>query len=533
MNFNKKTIVLAVLSITIGLRIDAIPVIDNPMTRAVIQVYDESLRENPTDYDTYFRRGNEFYRQSEYMRALDDVNNALKYMPSTELDLRIQALLLRASIYNVTDRPEQALTDLTQATSLSPDTYAIVYQKANTELELGDYTEAKADYIRLQRLNSRSTEALIGLARIAVKENNLGLANDYINQAVAIDPSNSEIYVRQASVHRLMGDDNAAVQDLLLALSTDSRNTHAVQDLIEIGSENYPAVMTGLSDAIRQAPSVGMFYYIRAMIAQAHFKYGAAITDFNKIIDEKLYNYHGLYASLAECHYALGDYIRAMQNIDQAMSMVKDYAPYYTLRSKIQLAQGEFESALNSASQAVFLMPTSIPAIVQKGLALIGIKDYSEASSQFGEAALSGDTDPIYLMMRAWVCEGFLHQPIAARGFYRQVDEMEIPEDNIKSFKGFALLYLGQTELADEWMQNILTNVPDYDGMIHYYATCFYAQAGNSDRALDYMKKALELGYANYYDWTTNNEARINVAPLRKDERFRQLLHQYLHIFNS
>lgn len=330
-----------------------------------------------------------------------------------------------------------------------------------------------------------------------------------------------------------MGDDNAAVQDLLLALSTDSRNTHAVQDLIEMGSENYPAVMTGLSDAIRQAPSVGMFYYIRAMIAQAHFKYGAAITDFNKIIDEKLYNYHGLYASLAECHYALGDYIRAMQNIDQAMSMVKDYAPYYTLRSKIQLAQGEFESALNSASQAVFLMPTSIPAIVQKGLALIGIKDYSEASSQFGEAALSGDTDPIYLMMRAWVCEGFLHQPIAARGFYRQVDEMEIPEDNIKSFKGFALLYLGQTELADEWMQNILTNVPDYDGMIHYYATCFYAQAGNSDRALDYMKKALELGYANYYDWTTNNEARINVAPLRKDERFRQLLHQYLHIFNS
>ena len=207
------------------------------------------------------------------------------------------------------------------------------------------------------------------------------------------------------------------VQDLLLALSTDSRNTHAVQDLIEMGSENYPAVMTGLSDAIRQAPSVGMFYYIRAMIAQAHFKYGAAITDFNKIIDEKLYNYHGLYASLAECHYALGDYIRAMQNIDQAMSMVKDYAPYYTLRSKIQLAQGEFESALNSASQAVFLMPTSIPAIVQKGLALIGIKDYSEASSQFGEAALSGDTDPIYLMMRAWVCEGFLHQPIAARGF--------------------------------------------------------------------------------------------------------------------
>ena len=57
-------------------------VIDNPVTRAVIEVYDKVLKANPTDYMTWFRRANEYYRHNEYVRALDDVNNALAYAPA-------------------------------------------------------------------------------------------------------------------------------------------------------------------------------------------------------------------------------------------------------------------------------------------------------------------------------------------------------------------------------------------------------------------------------------------------------------------
>ena len=35
-------------------------VIDNPVTRAVIEVYDKVLKANPTDYMTWFRRANEY-----------------------------------------------------------------------------------------------------------------------------------------------------------------------------------------------------------------------------------------------------------------------------------------------------------------------------------------------------------------------------------------------------------------------------------------------------------------------------------------
>ncbi len=63
--------------------------------------------------------------------------------------------------------------------------------------------------------------------------------------------------------------------------------------------------MAGLSNAIAQAPRVGMFSIISGRSWLAHFHYLAAINDYQTIIDEKLYSYHGLYASIAECQYFL------------------------------------------------------------------------------------------------------------------------------------------------------------------------------------------------------------------------------------
>ena len=108
--------------------------------------------------------------------------------------------MLRAGIYNQTAHHMEALADLNSAVMLDAENYHAIYQRANTEFELGMYTEAKTDYQRLQRINSRSLESLLGLARVAVKENNLGMANEYLEQAVGLDVNNPEIYTRRASV---------------------------------------------------------------------------------------------------------------------------------------------------------------------------------------------------------------------------------------------------------------------------------------------------------------------------------------------
>lgn len=508
-------------------------IIDNPVTRAVIEVYDRALQANPTDYMTWFRRANEYYRHNEYVRALDDVNNALTYAPAGDTDLRFQAYMLRAGIYNQTNKHELALADLNSAIALDGNSYAAIYQKANTEFELGNYGTARVDYTRLQRLNSRSTEALLGLARCAVKENNLSAATDYLQQAVDFTPNDPEIYVRRATVRRLMGDHNGAVDDLVLAISLNSKDPKAIEYLVEYGNTNYPATIAGLTNAIQLAPQNGLYRYLRASIAQAHFNYISAIDDFQEIIDQRLYNYHGLYASIARCLYGLGRYDEALTQVDTALGTVDNVADYYVLRSQILRALGRPDEAIEAAAKALAVDPNYVPGLVEMALNYIDKKDYKQAAGLLGEASMAEANDPSIYLLRAWLHKTFLNQPKAGENFNEQALAVEgYGDTNVKSLRGFALLNLGRNNEAEQWMEAVLAQ-PDNDGLANYYATCFYTMLDNDTKALECAERSLKAGYSDNHNWMSNNDGQINVGTLRDDLRFLQLMQKYNSIFGK
>lgn len=518
----------------LALAFNASAVIDNPVTLAVLKVYDAQLQQNPNDYLTWFRRANEYYRHSEYVRALDDVNKAIGLAPGSDTDLRFQAYMLRAGIYNQTHKPELALADLNSAIALDPENYAAIYQKANTEFELGNYGAARVDYTRLQRFNSRSTEALLGLARCSVKENNLSAANDYLQQAVDFDANNPEIYSRRATVRRLMGDHNGAVDDLIVALSLKSDDPKAIEMLVEYGNTNYPATIAGLTNAISLAPDNGLYRYLRAVIAQAHFNYVAAIDDFQEIVDRRLYNYHGINASIARCLYGLGRYNEALNQIDEALGHSTNVADYYVLRSQILRALGRNDEAIDAAARALAVSPEYVPGLVEMAVNYIDKKEYNLASGLLGEASMSDANDPSVYLLRAWLHQNFLNQPVAAKGFNEQALNVENYGDhNVKSLRGFALLNLGRTDEAIEWMETIIREVPDNDGLINYYGTCFYDLQGQDEKALECAERSLKAGYSDNHNWMKNSDGQINVAALRDDLRFLRLLQQYNSIFGK
>lgn len=534
---NKK-FVLLVISAGLALSASAQKGINNPMTRAVLDVYERTLKENPTDYETWLNRANEYYRHSEYMRALNDVNNALRYIPTKDTDNRIAATMLRANIYIQTDRPADAIIDLNTVLALDPTDYVAIYQRANCNYTLGNYADAKTDYLRLQRINTRSPEALVGLARIAVKESNLGMANEYLEQAVAYDPNNADLYVRRATVRRDMGNHQGAVEDLILALATDSRNTRAVNMLVEYGKINYPAVIAGLTDVMRQAPNVGMYPYLRAMISQYRGHYKAALNDYQTILDRNLYDYQGIYSSMAECLYAMGRFDEALVKVDKALEMDRNAGDAALLRSRIMRALGRYDEAKAQAAQAMAIMHNSHAAINQMGLAYVSLQDYEQAASLFAESTLSAednsDSQMSYLL-RAWMLDQYLNQPVAAKGFYEKVVAIadEITDDPLTQMYGaFGRLYAGDATAAAAAADTTLAANTD-NAHIQYLGACFYAQVDDYDKAIECAKRALDAGYANYYDWEYNNDARINVAPLRDDLRFLNLLSRNAHLWTS
>lgn len=538
MNF-RSFFVAAILSAAAIAPASAQQGLDNPMTRAMMEVYNQELAANPQSYEVYFRRANEYYKFNQYLRALSDVDNAIKYAPATDTDFLYEARFLRAEIYQMLDKHEEALADFSEALTLDPSSFLALYQKANSEYELGRYVDAKGDYNRMRSINPRSAEALTGLARIAVKENNLGLAQQYMNDAVQMMPSDSDIFVRRSSVRRMLGDNTGAVEDLIMAISIDS-NSRAIQELANIGNADYPAVITGLSSAISQVPDQPMLYYLRGFIAQAHAHYLSAIDDYRKLVDNNMYNYAGIYGALGECYFQLCDYDRALEYVNQAIGMDPANPEYNTTLSRIRRAMGDYQPALKAVDFALSDAPTDRATLTQKGLVLFSLERYDEASGIFGELIMDNPEDAMSYMLQAWVVNDGLKQPRNATPIYKRLlDAVPAETETVSgehktspsTLRGFALLFTGDTEGALRWADDLLRDNNDSDGSINYLAACLYAQAGDKDKAMACVDRALGKGYASLYNWKANDYGRVNVAPLRKDPRFAQALDSYSYLF--
>lgn len=504
------------------------------LNRAVMQAYEEMLRENYKDYETLFRRAHTYYNMGEYLRALDDLDNAVKYAPSNDTDTRFSIYALRAECYCELKRFSMALPEATEALRLDPASTAILDLRGRIEYELGQYDAAKADFSKLLRIQPRSQEAFFGLALVAAKENNFGLAEDYIQRAITLTPDKSDVYVRSAKVKEVMGDHNGAVADLLKAVATDANDPNALPALVDLADSNYAAVNAGLTGAIEQNRRQPLFYFLRGSIAAAHFHYGEAIADFNYIIDENLYAMSSLFCSLAECYYALGKYDTALAKVDLALASVEqgdDVCHYHSVRAQILRALGQTDKAKAAIDRALDFEPENYAAMTEKALILTDLKEAQEASTLLGEVIMSTPYEPMNYMYRAWILNDFINQPKAAKSLYDRVIGLELDHsERIGSMLGFAQLFAGKTTPGTIWIENILKE-PDYDGRNHYYGACFYAWAGKTDKALECMESALKAGYANYHDWTANNDGRINVGPIRDNARFTALLKQYAAIF--
>ncbi len=509
--------------------------INNPVTQAVFRVYQEQLSENPKNYDTLLRRANDYYHFDEFRKALDDITRAIECTPSSQTDHLFREYLLRASIYNKTGRRELAIPDLQKACQLEPTSLKALSMKAHTELETGHLAEAKADYQRLQRLNLRNTEAPLGLARIAMQENNLGMANDYLEQAVALDPSNPDIYVRRAKVRRQMGQSQAAVDDLLLALGTHGDTQPVIDALMEFSHSDYPATIASLSNAVAQVPDNGMYRYLRASIEKEHAHYLDALTDYQYIIDNRLDDYRGIYGSIAECQFALARMDDALGNVEYALASVSGNGPYHLLRARILRHKGQLPQALQASADALAAMPDNGDALAEMALTYAAQGNYDESMKLFGEASMNHADEPLYYLLRANVLENDMNQPNAARGLYQRVSALDdISASPLRSLSVFARLFAGgDTASLSQQVEDELSKSSDTDGYLNYLAACFYAQADDFDRALEAAEKSLKNGYANYYNWTEYADGRVNCAPLRDDLRFLQLLHRNQSLFSK
>lgn len=251
--------------------------------------------------------------------------------------------------------PGKTLKAWTKARQLQPDYYVIRYNLGYLAYQMGDYDRATRELgaaIAMLTLPSQKKEkarVLDALAGSYFKKENYLSAHRTWNQALALDPSNSQIKLNLAVLKLMMGQEGAAIQDFERFLKKDPENPRI---LTYIGSayyrkELYDKSIEYLEKALtvmksrkkidqEKMPNVNQMYEIQNNLAAAYMKLEKPELGLNY-----LRKACEMRPSL-ECHEQLGDMYYKMGRwddaIEQLVKVLENRKDDHTLYAKVGVA---------------------------------------------------------------------------------------------------------------------------------------------------------------------------------------------------
>ena len=102
----------------------------------------------------------------------------------------------------------------------------------------------------------------------------------------------------------------------------------------------------------------------------------------------------------------------------------------------------------------------------------------------------------------------------------RRILELNPDDVRARNLGAFALLRLGEKDEAEEWMKRSMEGAPR-DSIVHYNATCFYALAGEKDKALDCLERCLVKVGNISREWLEHDS---DLDRIRSEPRFREIV---------
>ena len=233
------------------------------------------------------------------------------------------------------------------------------------------------------------------------------------------------------------------------------------------------------------------------------------------------------------CYYELGNYVKAVEWANKNILMDPNNSIYYIDMGNVTNALGLFnhtavytEKALNINPDFGFAMDNLMDMSIYKG-------DYvksMEYAKKDGYAKLvglfPGKVGTIYYKLGELdSASKYLNMPF-------EIGFSEINEDEngkaavygLLSYRYFVKYMSGDQDNAiselEQLAERIKQNLNDVDFKKYKLLSGIYATLGQKDLSLDYLKRASDLGYYHYYEYTTYNL----LDPVRQDPKFIEIM---------
>ena len=219
--------------------------------------------------------------------------------------------------------------------------------------------------------------------------------------------------------------------------------------------------------------------------------------------------------------------LRAAENASsRAIELDPNLAESYAARIMVYAAASRFDEAENAFRKAIELDPANFDAYYQFGRLQFKRGRRAEAVALFQRAS---DIDPtdyqspnLSVAIYKDLGEGDKALAAARRGV--EAAELHIKQNpgNARAYLlgAASLLYLGERDKALQYVESAQRVDPDSEDT-NYNAACFYANAGELEKALDSLDRGVHDP-----DWMDND---TDLDPLRDHPRFKEIMHNMRH----
>jgi tetratricopeptide (TPR) repeat protein len=278
--------------------------------QSAMKDFNRALELSPNSAAAFYARGGAYQYQGMSKEALSDFSRAIELDPTN-----VSYYIARSYAYREKNDDSLKLADIDKALALDQNSVGGHLAKASFFSGQKEYQSALAEYNRAIALKPQNTGVYIARGDFYQSQGKIPEAVSDYGRAIELAPTQSWLYERRASLERKLGQKEAAEADEKKAIEVEPQ----AQLLLGIMKEGDAAIKAA-SNAIEANPWDFSYYLLRGRA------YGR-----------------------------IGDYQKALADMDRAVELGEDMPEPYRFRAMIYGEIGRYDEAVADLKTACML----------------------------------------------------------------------------------------------------------------------------------------------------------------------------------
>lgn len=489
--------------------------INNNNPEEALEYLNKEIKEHPDNGYAQTLLAWIYIYEEQYGQALTAANVAIKKIPSKDKEYVAFAYSMRAKVNLCLEDTVHAIRDYSAAVKVNPANRELYNDRAQIYYEQCKYDLADADYRKMVELDEGDVMGYMGIGRNANAQEKWDDAIRQFDHVIRLAADYSSGYSFRAESYIGKKQHDKAIDDVITALSIDGDNKafYLLQQLADTAFVQTTAKLK--VQTIKEPNDYSWFYYLGVACERVD-KYDDAIVAYKKALEKE--RNPAIAYRIANCYNGCGEFGKALAYCNQAISLDSTDTDYIFMKANIENDMELSKEAVETMSVYLEKNPDSGFAYYRRGWFKDhsgdidgAIEDYTMCITLMPEYAYSYLNRGVLLRLKG--------NAKAAEEDFRQVIKRDTIADKTECAH-YAYYYLGDKEKAISLMDTMLKK----DAKDNYYdAACLYSIMGEKEKAINYLRKALETGFRRFAHIKRDRDLNY----IRNEKEFMKLIEEY------